>query len=601
MGVVYRARDLALDRVVALKVIAPWLVAEESARRRFVRESRLAAAIEHPHVLPIYSAGERDGVAYIVMRFVSGADLRTLVRERGPLSPSRAARVAANVGGALDAAHRAGLVHRDVKPANILFADGGHVYLSDFGLSRSTSATSGPTQSGQWVGTADYVAPEQIRGEEVDGRADVYALGGVLHFALTGRPPYVRERQEATLWAHLSESPPKARSVRPDVPRALDEVIARAMAKDPGDRYQTAGELGRAALAAVGLEAGSDEATALARGPRASRRGGRRRAVLLGAAALGAAAVAAAVIWGGGDPDRPSTATDRTATPAPSEPQTIPVGRRPEAIAAGGRGRVWLLSGTRTRLVSVSPSGRVDRGPVLNRGGEDLVAASGSLYAAFDDPSRVLRIDERTGRRAAASQQFAGATRRLAVGAGAVWVTERSPRRPEPDHVLKLDAETLATISRTPMDHGARDVRVGAGSVWVASRDRPEVVELDPESLEVRSRTEAGGLPQELAVGAGAVWAASEDGVVSRIDLRNRRRVTIAVGARPSAIELRDDEVWIASLAASSVTRIDARSLRAGEPATTCLNPGGLAITQDEVWVACVGDNSIERIARGAR
>src|SRR5215210_3186620 len=190
MGVVYRATQLALDRTVALKVIAPGLIEDDSMRSRFVRESKVAASIDHPNVIPIYYAGEEDGVAYIAMRYVRGDDLRSLVRTEGALEPRRAASIVAQVGTALDAAHGAGLVHRDVKPGNVLLGAGDHVYLTDFGLSKHAVSVGGETRSGHWVGTLDYVAPEQIRGERLDARADVYALGCLLLFALTGCPPY---------------------------------------------------------------------------------------------------------------------------------------------------------------------------------------------------------------------------------------------------------------------------------------------------------------------------------------------------------------------------------------------------------------------------
>jgi len=260
MGVVYRARQLSLDRIVALKVIAPALTQDEAVRRRFLRESRVAASIDHPHVIPIYYTGEEGGVAYIAMRHVAGDDLRTLVRRTGPLEPGRAARIVGQVAAAMDAAHASGLVHRDVKPANILLGQGDHAYLTDFGLTKHVLSEAGTTKSGHWVGTIDFVSPEQIRGERVDARSDVYALGCVLHYVLTGRPPFTPEGDEAKLWAHLSEPPPAVSEAAPGVPAAFDDVIARALAKAPEQRFQSAGDLGRAAIAAAagGRAAGRD-------------------------------------------------------------------------------------------------------------------------------------------------------------------------------------------------------------------------------------------------------------------------------------------------------------------------------------------------------
>src|SRR3954452_23511467 len=252
MGVVYRAVQLDLDRLVALKLIASQLAEDPAFRERFVRESRLAAAVDHPNVIPIYYTGEHEGALFIAMRYVEGNDLRTLVRAAGPLDPERAAHIVAQVASALDAAHQRGIVHRDVKPANVLLGSTDHVYLTDFGLTKRITSQSGQTHAGGWVGTLGFVAPEQIRGERVDARADIYALGCLLFHTLAGGPPYHRDSDEATLWAHLHDGPPSLRASAPDAPPALQAVIDRALAKDPDDRFQSAGDLGRAALAAVG-------------------------------------------------------------------------------------------------------------------------------------------------------------------------------------------------------------------------------------------------------------------------------------------------------------------------------------------------------------
>src|SRR5215207_10415865 len=243
MGMVYRAVQLDLDRTVALKLIAAALAEDPEFRDRFVRESRAAASIDHPNVVPIYYTGEEDGALYMSMRYVDGSDLRTLVRATGPLEPARAARIVAQVAAALDAAHARGIVHRDVKPANVLLGGDDHAYLSDFGLTKRLHSHTASTHAGGWVGTLGYVAPEQVRGEQTDARADVYALGCVLFHALTGRAPYERDSDEATLWAHLSAPPPRPGDVAGGVPETFDAVIARALAKDPDDRFPSAGDL----------------------------------------------------------------------------------------------------------------------------------------------------------------------------------------------------------------------------------------------------------------------------------------------------------------------------------------------------------------------
>ena len=260
MGVVYRATQLGLDRAVALKLVAPERAADASFRARFEREARVAAAIEHPNVIPVYGAGEEDGRLYLLMRWVPGTDLQALIRRSGRLGYTHAATIVAQVAAGLDAAHAVGLVHRDVKPANVLLGgeDGsGHVYLSDFGLTLDPVADARVTDSNEWFGTVDFMAPEQFEGERPDARTDIYALGCVLNAALTGEPPFPRGSVPATILAHLNDPPPRP-SATPGVPQAFDAVVARALAKSPGDRYRSAGELARAALAAAGPSAGQN-------------------------------------------------------------------------------------------------------------------------------------------------------------------------------------------------------------------------------------------------------------------------------------------------------------------------------------------------------
>jgi len=250
MGVVYRATQLDLGRPVAIKVIAADRARDPGLRTRFSLEARLAAAIDHPNLVPVHAAGEEGGRLYLVMRYVAGTDLHRALKRDGSLAPGRAARVVAQVASGLDAAHAAGLVHRDVKPANVLMASE-HVYLADFGLSRlMQGAGERITESGAWIGTVDYMSPEHLRGEACDARSDVYALGCVLFAALTGEPPFRRDTVPQTMSAHLHQPPPLP-SERAPVPAELDGVVSRALAKRPEDRYPSAGDLGRAALAAA--------------------------------------------------------------------------------------------------------------------------------------------------------------------------------------------------------------------------------------------------------------------------------------------------------------------------------------------------------------
>jgi len=259
MAVVYRAFDPRLNRSVALKILAPELAGDAAFRQRFMREMRAAASVDHPHIVPVFDAGEADGVLYIAMRYVRGQDLRTLLDSEHTLPPARVAYLIAQVASALDDAHARGLIHRDVKPGNMLIGSvtgsgqPDHVYLSDFGLSKPALSSANLTLTGQFLGTLDYMAPEQVEGHAVDGRADLYSLGCTAFEMLAGEPPFKRDQGFATAWAQLSAPAPSLRARRPDLPPAVDQVIARALAKAPADRYRTCTEFADALRAACGV------------------------------------------------------------------------------------------------------------------------------------------------------------------------------------------------------------------------------------------------------------------------------------------------------------------------------------------------------------
>ncbi len=245
MAVVYCAKDLRLERRVALKLLAPELARNDTFRDRFTHESRVAAAIDHPHIVPVYEAGEADGVLYIAMLYVAGQDLQAHLRREGPLPLPTASRIAGQVASALDAAHANNLVHRDVKPGNMLVAQGTdsehpeHVYLTDFGLTKKSLSLTGFTRVGQVVGTPEYLAPEQISGKPVDGRCDVYSLACVVFEMLTGAPPFRRDDDMALLYAHQFDPPPRLSELRPGLPPEVDDVLATALAKAPEDRFDS--------------------------------------------------------------------------------------------------------------------------------------------------------------------------------------------------------------------------------------------------------------------------------------------------------------------------------------------------------------------------
>ncbi|MFN2590336.1 MAG: protein kinase, partial [Actinomycetota bacterium] len=287
MGVVYLAEHLRLKRKVALKVLPPDLAGDELFRDRFIHESELAASLDHPNIVDIHDAGEADGLLYLAMRYVRGSDLKTLIARDGPLEPPRVVALLTQVAGALDAAHQLGLVHRDVKSANILVQPptpslGEHAYVTDFGLTKRPESMSGLTKTGQFLGSVEYAAPEQFEGRPLGPWTDVYSLGCVLYECLTGEVPFPREHEAAVMHAHLKEPPPRPSAKGPDLPKGFDDVVSRSMAKAPGNRHATAGALAEAAGTAL-------------RGESAPPIGaGRRRRRLLGSIAGAIAVVVAA-------------------------------------------------------------------------------------------------------------------------------------------------------------------------------------------------------------------------------------------------------------------------------------------------------------------
>ncbi len=259
MGVVWAATQISLDRTVALKVVRSELAADAEFRDRFVAESRIAASLEDPNVVSIYDAGEEGEILYLAMSFIEGTDLRALLRERGSLDPQSAVAVISQVALGLKAVHDAGLVHRDVKPANVLIrARDGEALLTDFGLARAVNASK-VTRTGMLIGTLDYMAPEQIEGKRVDGRSDVYSLGAVLYEALTGKPPFTRETIAAQMHAHLNDPPPRPSQHDPSLTR-FDSVIASALSKDPAKRPNDPAAFAQATRAALGEDAPATEA-----------------------------------------------------------------------------------------------------------------------------------------------------------------------------------------------------------------------------------------------------------------------------------------------------------------------------------------------------
>ncbi|MGZ6644456.1 MAG: serine/threonine-protein kinase, partial [Solirubrobacteraceae bacterium] len=378
MGVVYRAEQLRLGRKVALKLLAPELAENEGFRARFEHESRLAAVLDHPNIVPLFEAGEVDGLLFISMRYVEGTDLRELLSRVGRLDPERALAIAAQVASALDAAHERGLVHRDVKPGNILIASDSaadrpeHCYLTDFGLTKDTSSPVELTATGTFVGTIDYIAPEQIEGATPAGRGDQYALACVLFECLTGHLPFARDEEISVMWAHLQDEPPTVTAVRPDLPAAIDAVIARALAKDPEKRYETCTAMVAAARAALLPDAVVPPAAVTrAHGSPIAPAGATRVNRANVAPPLAAPPLAAAPGAAAAPPL--AAPTDERRGPAPAPPAPPSAGR-----AASGRRGPFLALGAAVVLAAAVA------GALIGKGGADKPAPAAGKVAAND-------------------------------------------------------------------------------------------------------------------------------------------------------------------------------------------------------------------------
>jgi hypothetical protein len=606
MGVVYRAIDLDLDRTVALKVISPALAERADFRSRFVAESKAAASIEHPHVIPVYYAGQREGVLFIAMRYIDGVDLDGLVRACGRLDPVRAVRIVAQVADALDAAHERGLVHRDVKPANILLGTDDHAYLTDFGLTKPAASSAA---CGGWAGTPGYLAPEQIRGGHVDARADVYALGCVLVHAITGAAPYVRADDGATLRAHLTAPVPVD-----GVPQRLAGVIERAMAKDPDARFASASELGLAALTAVGIAPPRTVKRRTATPPvvkppprgdetqasppiRIATRGQRWRAVAVSATLLALATLVFAPVGHVGDPVRAGTAAG--SAPRHTFGTPMHLGVPPDAIATAG-GRVWVLS-SRTGEMHVLDAitgrerGRVDLG--ASAPGAALAAGFGAVWAVKASTRSLIRIDTGTRRRhvdTATRLDVTGSPDRVVVGEDAVWVAARD-RDGGSESIVKVDPETFAQ-EQIALPPGTRQIAVGRGAVWVTNWRERAVLRIDAQAPHARTTISVAVAPDAIAVTRGGVWITTgSDRAVIRIDPATGGRTRAVLEDRPRRIAVVGGSAWV--IGGPRVYRLDPVTLRVLDAMWIAEGPSALAPTGGRsVWLALPLTDSAQRV-----
>jgi YVTN family beta-propeller protein len=586
MGDVYRAFDTRLNRNVALKLLAPRLADDEGFRRRFLRESLLAASLDHPNAIPVYEAGEADGLLFIAMRFVEGTDLRQVLDVEGVLEPKRALALLAPVAGALDTAHAKGLVHRDVKPANILVASEPaadppeHVYLSDFGLTTLSSDPGG----GPFSGTADYAAPELVTGGPVDGRTDVYALGCVIFECLTGDPPFHGDSVMAVLWGHANDPVPSASERNGDLPEAIDAVLRRALAKSPDERYSTCRELVEALRAALGLDAAS---------PRRRRRG---FALTLALALLAGAAIPGVLLTRG----RGSTAT--TAITVDSlqriDPHknalaaTLATGTAPAGVVTGS-GRVWVINNGDRTLTAIDPKrNKVARTIRLGITPARIAAGGGGIWMTTTSEGRpgrwLWKYDLRTN--SAGPLPLDLISDGVTYGAGDVWVTDVTH---QPSSLLRVRPHDGKPLGYVPACSCGAPV-FGEGAIWtIAGGAGDWLYRLDPKTRNIIARIDLGfsawsgrTAADELAVGAGSVWVADPlSDSVTRIDpVTNRPNGTFPTGRQPSAIAVGEGAVWVANSRDGTVTRYDPKT---ADIATIRVGgtPVGLAVGQGAVWV----------------
>ena len=577
MAAVYLAEDGRLKRKVALKVLSLELAADEAFRRRFVDESERLASVDHPNIIPVYEAGQDSGHLFIAMRYVDSTDLKELIASEGHLSPERAISIVTQVAGALDAAAAKGLVHRDVKPANVLVAVGSggdgsdHAYLSDFGLTKRTQETAGLTKTGFFMGTIDYVAPEQISGTGVDGRTDQYALACVLFHCLTGRTPYPRDDDAAVLYSHLSEPPPSVTEAVPSLPRAIDAVLAGGMAKEKDDRYASCLEFARAARSALldpsGETSVEPSATASPGTPSAPsptviaapapveepppRRRGRRNAVVVGAVILALGLVAGGLALLGGGESRRTTLVALDA----NDGSTIST-LRDEAFSE----HLWGI----------------------------LSIEEGDLWQATEDS--LVRRDDRSGE-ILDTLPIQGPWDSMTGGFGYVWIAH--PLAPGETEIERMSP--LSANSKTIKVEGdTADLQAGNGSIWFLAEEGT-LSEIDPVSMKVADTYDTGTVTPGTAVPlAGFVWICEcELGRVAQFDPRTGEIVKeldlpehgFVIGV--DTTDPQDERVWLLDPEANTLTPIDPVTGEVGRS----VGVGGAAITDakvvgDSLWVA---------------
>jgi streptogramin lyase len=593
MGVVYQAHDLRLKRKVALKLVAPEFSEEERFRERFLAETQLAASLEHPNVVPIYDAGEVDGQLYLAMRYVKGQDLKTLLKHEGALEPTRAIAICGQIADALDSAHARALVHRDVKPSNVLLDAQEHVYLADFGLSRRLGeygVTAGPGLS---LGTPAYAAPEQIQGAAVDGRADVYALACVLYECLTGDIPFPRGSELAVLWAHLHEEPRRPSACHSGLPGTIDVFMAKALAKEPERRYRTCGELVDSGREALGIAK-----PARSRWLQAS-------VLVIFAGLLAIAAATYFGVRGGGEVQGRRDTLVRIDPATNKVVDSIPVGPHASSVTFGD-GYLWTTSYEDRTVWRIDPAtGETQVTEVKGGAPQDVAVQDNVAVVTYGLVSVGFELLDATSGASEWSYGLpgaGGAPAPVAAGPAGIWVAASGFDGENVGVVRRGSAVSGAagTFNRVPIpqdpnfvffytpDSGSyNDVAVGSVAVWLVRDTGSLLKRIDPKARRVVATIELPFKPKSLAVSAGAVWVTAifED-TLARLDPRtNQVTLTVSLPPGTDGVAVGYGSVWVASTVAGRVTRLDPRT---GETIATIdvgKRPEDVAVGNGSVWV----------------
>ena len=578
MGVVYRATQLALSRPVALKVIAPDLAADEGYRERFQRESRLTASIDHPNVIPVYEAGESDGRLYLVMRWVEGTDLRTLLSSSGRLPPARTIGLLRPVASALAAAHGRGLVHRDVKPANVLIARSGegsedHIYLTDFGIARRTDGDS-ITRTGMLVGTVDYMAPERLKGDRGDAASDIYSFGCMLFELLTGRVPFDRPSNVAKVFAHVSDPIPSAGDEVAGMPERLDAVIATAMAKRPEDRFGSTGEL-LAALDEILRELDTAERAAVA--PRARPDSTAASPPTATTEALGA---------GGRETIRsaaePRASGPRASGPHATEAATVRIAPRASAPTDRDERRDGEPARRRPRIVWLAPIVLLAVAAVLI-----VVLISGSSDGGREPGPSARSTQARvniqgSGLSRGSTIAVPGAPGSISLGSRNVWIS-----LPDRGELVRFNPRT-GRRRVFPADGGPMAMAAGFSALWVAETASRALAQYNGDSGDRVRITALSGTPMAVAVDQddSSAWVADSSGAVSHVALGGG---VIGSPSRlsPAATSVAWGEGWLWATNGANRGLIRVSLGTAGSSTAYDVGPQAVAVALDQgVWTA---------------